>query len=118
MVKKILFVAYRSPVGTIWINEAFRTALGMYGEDLEPSVLLMDAAVVAFSARLNPRLVGLLPCTLAQKQLQRFETRLYAVREDIERYKVEEIDQGYAVSLVSAGELSELFHIHDSVVFM
>ncbi len=118
MAKKILFVVYHSPVGTIWINEAFRTAMGMYGEDIEPTVLLIEEAVVAVSATLKPDIVGVLPCTLAQKQLKKYGTQIYALREDLERYRVNAIDEGYAVETVPRSSLSKLFHEQNLVVFM
>ncbi|AEJ61009.1 uncharacterized protein involved in the oxidation of intracellular sulfur-like protein [Spirochaeta thermophila DSM 6578] len=117
--KKILFVVHHAPVGTIWVNEAFRTALGMYaGDDLEPSVLLLDRAVAALNAALAPDKVGLLPCSLAQKQLNRFGTQLYAVKEDLSAYRVENLDEGYPVTLVSKEHLSKLFHEHNFVIWM
>lgn len=118
MAKKLLFVVHQSPIGSIWVNEAFRTAMGMYGEDLEPMVLLVDEGVVAYSAALKPDIVGLLPCTLAQKMLQRYETKLLAVKEDLERYRVGPLDGGYNVEVIPRSSLTDLFHDQNLVIFM
>ncbi|CAK9330595.1 hypothetical protein [Thermoanaerobacter kivui] len=52
--KKVLFAVFNSPVGSIWINEAFRSAFGMYGEDLEPTVLFVNEAVLAVRTSCKP----------------------------------------------------------------
>jgi len=59
MDKMILFVVYQAPAGSIWVNERFRTALGMYGEDIEPAVLLVEEATVALSKKTKPECLGL-----------------------------------------------------------
>lgn len=118
MAKKLLFVVYQSPVGSIWVNEAFRTAFGMYGEDLEPAVLLMHEAVVAVSKGCKPECLGLLPISMVKRYLSRYGTPVYVVREDLEKFKVKQIDEEYNPILLSKEDLSKLFHEHDCVIFM
>ncbi|QIV78154.1 DsrE family protein [Fervidobacterium pennivorans subsp. shakshaketiis] len=118
MAKKLLFVVYQSPVGAIWVNEAFRTAFGMYGEDLEPAVLLMNEAVVAVRPTCKPECLGLLPISMVKKYLARYGTPVYVVKEDAERFKVTEIDPEYNPQFVEKSELSNLFHEYDYVIFM
>ncbi len=79
MDKKILFVVYQAPAGSIWVNEAFRTAFGMYGEDIEPSVLLMEEATVALSKKTKPECLGYL-CVLG---ISRDMRRRYTVSENM-----------------------------------
>jgi len=118
MGKKLLFVVYQSPVGSIWVNEAFRTAFGMYGEDLEPAVLLMHEAVVAVSKNCRPECLGLLPVSMVKRYLARYGTPVYVVKEDLEKFKVKELDEEYKPILVSREELSKMFHEYDRVIFM
>jgi len=118
MGKKLLFVVYQSPVGSIWVNEAFRTAFGMYGEDLEPAVLLMREAVVAVSKSCRPECLGLLPVSMVKRYLARYGTPVYVVKEDLEKFKVRELDEEYRPTLVSEEDLSKLFHEYDRVIFM
>ncbi len=118
MDKKVVFVVYQAPVGSIWVNEAFRTAFGMYGEDLEPAVLLMDAAVVTLSQETCPEKCGLLPVKMVQRFVKRFETPVYAVREDMERFGVEDVDPGYQAQVLDKESLSEFFHGFDNVIFV
>jgi tRNA 2-thiouridine synthesizing protein C len=118
MDKKILFVVYQAPVGAIWVNEAFRTAFGMYGEDIEPAVLLMDAATITLSATTAPENLGLLPVKIVQKFLKRYETPVYAVEEDAQRFQVGNIDEGYTAQMIAKASLPEFFHSFDNVIFM
>lgn len=116
--KKLLFVAYQSPVGSIWVNEAFRTAFGMYGEDLEPSVLLLDEACVAVSKNTKPELLGLLPLSICHRYVKNYGTPVYVVKEDLEKFKVRELDENFSPKILSKEELSEFFHQFDHVIFM
>lgn len=118
MDKKVLFVVYQAPVGAIWVNEAFRCAFGMYGEDIEPAVLLMDAAVITLSADTCPECLGLLPVKMVQRYVKRYETPVYAVEEDVKRFRVENIDAGYSAQMLAQSSLSEFFHSFDSVIFI
>lgn len=119
MVRKVLFVVYQSPVGSIWVNEAFRTTFGMYGEDIEPAVLLINEAVVAVKKTCKPECLGLLPISIVKRYLQRYGTPVYVVKEDAQKYKVfENLDEEYNPTFVSQEQLSELFHEYDFVIFM
>ncbi|MDK2886220.1 MAG: hypothetical protein PWP54_778 [Thermosipho sp. (in: thermotogales)] len=118
MEKKVLFVVYQSPVGSIWVNEGFRTAFGMYGEDIEPSVMLIDAATVALSKDTSPESLGLLPIKIVQRFIKRYETPVYALKEDIEKYKVKNIDENFGAQFIKKDNLSDFFHQFDLVIFM
>lgn len=116
--KKLLFVAYQSPVGSIWVNEAFRTAFGMYGEDLEPAVLLLDEACVAVSKNTKPEMLGLLPLSICHRYIKNYETEVYVVKEDLERFKVRDLDENFSAKIIEKEDLPEFFHQFDHVVFM
>jgi tRNA 2-thiouridine synthesizing protein C len=118
MEKKVLFVVYQSPVGSIWVNEAFRTAFGMYGEDIEPAVMLLDSASVALSKDTSPESLGLLPIKIVQRFIKKYETPVYAVKEDLEKYKVKNIDENFQAQVISKDKLSDFFHKFDYVIFM
>ncbi len=118
MDKKVLFVVYQAPVGSIWVNEAFRTAFGMYGEDIEPAVLLMDAAVITLAHETLPEKCDLLPVKMVQRFVKRFETPVYAVEDDVQRFGIEDIDPGYQAQMLGEASLSEFFHSFDNVVFI
>ena len=118
MDKKVLFVVYQAPVGSIWVNETFRSAFGMYADDVEPEVLLMDAAVVTLSADTCPESLGLLPVSNVQRYVRRYETSVLAVKEDVERFRVSNVAEAFSVTMVPGASLCELFHSYDSVIFM
>jgi tRNA 2-thiouridine synthesizing protein C len=118
MMKKLLFVAYQSPVGSIWVNEAFRTAFGMYGEDLEPAVLLLDEACVAVSKNTKPEMLGLLPLSICHRYIKNYGTPVYVVKEDLEKFRVKEIDENFGANVVNKDQLSELLQQFDHVIFM
>lgn len=116
--KKLLFVAYQSPVGSIWVSEAFRTAFGMYGEDLEPSVLLIEEASVALSKNTKPERLGLLPLSICHKYIKNYGTKVYAVKQHLEKYRVKELDENFAAEIIDESNLSEFLHSFDYVIFM
>ncbi|WP_041083073.1 intracellular sulfur oxidation protein [Thermotoga profunda] len=116
--KKLLFVVYQSPVGSIWVNEAFRTTFGMYGEDLEPAVLMIDEACVALSKKTKPESLGLLPLSICHRYIKSYGTPVYAVREDLEKFKVGELDENFQAEIISRNDLEEFLHKFDYVIFM
>ncbi|AIY87329.1 MULTISPECIES: intracellular sulfur oxidation protein [unclassified Thermotoga] len=116
--KKLLFVAYQSPVGSVWVNEAFRTAFGMYGEDLEPSVLLIEEASVALSKNTKPEMLGLLPLSICHKYIKRYGTKVYAVKQHLEKFRVKELDENFGAEVIDEANLPEFLHSFDYVIFM
>ncbi|MDK2865517.1 MAG: hypothetical protein PWP37_1709 [Thermotogota bacterium] len=118
MEKKVLFVAYQSPVGSVWPNEVFRTAFGMYGEDIEPAVLFLDEACVTVSKNTKPELLGLFPLTTCHRLIKRYGTPVYVVKEDLERYNVKEMEEIFNPQILSKDELSDFLHQFDLVIFM
>ena len=117
--KKILFAVYNSPVGSIWINEAFRSAFGMYGEDLEPVVLFVNEAVLAVRRQCKPEIIGCLPLSITFKYLEKYNTQVYAVKEDLEKYSIKEneIEPHWNLKTIIKEELPEFVHSFDKVVF-
>lgn len=116
--KKLLFVAYQSPVGSIWINEAFRTAFGMYGEDLEPSVLLIEEASVALAKTTKPEMLGLLPLSICHRYIKNYGTKVYAIKQHLEKYRVKELDENFGAQVFDEADLPEFLHGFDYVIFM
>lgn len=117
--KKVLFAVYNSPVGSIWINEAFRSAFGMYGEDLEPVVLFVNEAVLAIRKQCKPEIIGCLPISITFKYLKKYDTQVYAIKEDIGKYSITEndIEPDWNLKTISKEELPEFIHSFDKVVF-
>ncbi|MCD6411286.1 MAG: intracellular sulfur oxidation protein [Thermoplasmata archaeon] len=115
--KKVLFVSYKPAMGTIWINETFRTTFGMYGEDIEPAILLMDDSVIGLNKDYAPEKMGFLPIKTVHRYIKRYETEIYAVKEDIEERKVE-IGEDWNIKLISKEDLSDFVHEFDFVIFM
>lgn len=118
MDKKILFVVYQSPIGSIWTNEVFRTAFGMYGEDIDPSILIMDEASVGLSENTKPEKLNLLPLNIVHRFIKKYETNVYGVKEHINKYHVDNIDSHYNVKILNEKDLNMLFHNFDIVIYM
>lgn len=116
--KRILFVVYQPPVGTIWINEALRTTFGMYGEDIEPSVLFVGYAAISLNAQLDPQRVGPLPLKILFPYVKRFGTEIYAVREDVEQLSIPLIEEQWNATMVSREELPKFVHGFDLTILM
>ncbi len=116
--KKLLFVAYQSPVGSIWVNETFRTAFGMYGEDLDPSVLLIDEASVALSKGTKPETIGLLPLSICHKYIKNYGTKVYTIKQHLEKFKVKELDENFKAEIIDEADLADFLHSFDYVIFM
>jgi tRNA 2-thiouridine synthesizing protein C len=117
IMKKVLFISYLPAPGSIFVNETFRTAFGMYGEDIEPVILLMEDSVVALNKKYEPERLGLLPLRTVHRYIDRYGTKVYAVKEDIEERKVE-IGDEWNVELISKNDLPEFTHEFDLVIFM
>lgn len=117
--KKVLFIVYNSPAGSIWINEAFRSAFGMYGEDVEPAVMLVKDAVLALRSTCKPELLGCLSLSLLDKYLDKYNTPVYALKEDLEHFNIkqEEIDKRWKIlQFVSKDDIPNFLHSFDRVV--
>ena len=116
--KKVLFVLYQSPIGTIWPNEGFRTAFGMYAGDIEPDVLLIDQAVVVVSAETEPSKVGLLPIKICQRYIKKYETKVWVEKESLEKFNVKLMDQEYLAEVISRADVKAKLAEYDRVIFM
>ena len=116
--KKIMFVVYHAPCGTIWPNEGFRTAFGMYGEDIEPEVLFIQQGVISLAKETEPSKLGLFSLKMVQKYINRYGTRVIAEKESLEKYKVGELDMDFNPEVLTRKEIRELIHQKDFVVFM
>ena len=116
--KRVLFIVYHPPVGTIWINEALRTAFGMYGEDIEPSVLFVGYATISLNAELDPQRVGPLPLKILFPYVKRFGTQVYAVQEDVEQLRISSIEDQWNATVISRDDLPEFVHDFDLTIVM
>lgn len=116
--KKVLFVVYQSPAGSIWVNEALRSAFGMYGEDLEPAILFMEDAVIAVNKNTHPESLGCLSLSMSFKYLERYGTPVYIVKEDLEKRKIkeEDIEPAWKAKIITKEELSSFVHSFDKVI--
>ncbi len=118
MDKKVLFVVYQAPVGSIWTNEVYRTAFGMYGEDIEPAVLVMDEASIGLSQDTKPESLKLLPIKIVQRFIKKYETEVFGVQEHLEKFNVKNIDEKFGMKTLKEEELSDFFHSYDLVIYM
>jgi len=116
--KEVLFVVFHAPCGSIWVNETFRTAFGMYGEDIEPSILLMDEASITLGKETEPQKLGCFPIKVVQRYLDKYGTKVYAVKEELERFDVKDIDENYKAEIIPMEKVKELVHSCDFVIFM
>ena len=116
--ENILFVVYHSPCGSIWPNECFRTAFGMYGEDIEPEVLFIDQGVISLAKETEPKKIGLLSLKMVQKFLKRYDTKVYVEKESMDRYNIAELDENYMAEVIERDKISDLMHSKDCVIYM
>jgi len=117
--KRVLFAVYTSPAGSIWINETFRSIFGMYGQDIEPVALLLNEAVLAVHTNCKPEQCGVLPLSITFRYIEKYQTKVYAVKEDLERYDIKEneIDPHWNLQVISKSELAKFIHSFDNVIF-
>ncbi len=116
--RKILFVIYHAPCGTIWPNEGFRTAFGMYGEDIEPEVLFIEQGVFSVAKETEPSKIGLFPLKMVQKYIKRYETKVFVEKESLEKYRVKELDENFPTEILSREQIKEKIDQNDFVIFM
>jgi tRNA 2-thiouridine synthesizing protein C len=116
--KKILFVIYQAPGGTIWPNEGFRTAFGMYADDVEPEVLLIDQAAITVARETEPKKLGLLSIKMVQKYIGRYDTKVLVEKESLEKFYVTDLDEAFQAEVLSRAELHARLPQYDHVVFM
>ena len=116
--KKVLFVVYHSPCGTVWPNEGFRTAFGMYGAEIEPAVLFIEQGVISLAKDTEPSKAGLLSLKMVQRYLKKYATRVYVERESLERYQVGALDEDYRAEVLSREQIGRFVHDQDFVIYM
>ena len=116
--KKILFVIYHAPVGSIWPNEGFRTAFGMYGEDIEPEVLFINQGVIAMAKETEPAKIGLFSLKMVQRYVNKYDTKVFAEKESLERFKVRELDENFHPEILTRAAIKEKIRDNDFVIFM
>ena len=116
--KKILIVIYQAPGGTIWPSEGLRLTFGMYGEDIEPEVLFIDQGVISLSKDTEPGKLGLFPLKMCQRYIKKYGTQVFAEKESLEQYRVNDLDDEYQAQVLSRGELQEKIRKNDFVVFI
>lgn len=115
--KKVLFVIYQAPCGSIWPNEGFRSAFGMYGEEIEPEVLLIDQAVIAVAQETEPKKLGLFSLKMVQRYIVRYETKVYVDKASLDKFKVKEIDPDYQAEIINHQQMVDLVHDKDLVIY-
>jgi tRNA 2-thiouridine synthesizing protein C len=115
--KKVLFVIYQAPCGSIWPNEGFRSAFGMYGEEIEPEVLLIDQAVIAVAQETEPKKLGLFSLKMVQRYIGRYETKVYVDKASLDKFKVKEIDPDYQAEIIDHQQMVDLVHDKDLVIY-
>ncbi|NPV88017.1 intracellular sulfur oxidation protein [Coprothermobacteraceae bacterium] len=118
--RKVLFAVYQAPVGSIWVNEAFRCIFGMYAEDLEPAVLLTRDAVITVNKNLRPERIGLLPLSTVFRYLERYGTKVYVNKDCLEWRGLSEndVDPRWHAELISDAEVGKLLHEYDFVLWL
>ena len=116
--KKILFIIYQAPGGSIWPNEGFRTAFGMYADEVEPEVLLIDGAAIAVARETEPKKLGLLSIKMVQKYISKYGTKVLVEKESLEKYQVTDLDKAYQAETLSRAELQNRLPEYDHIVFM
>ena len=116
--KKVLFVIYQAPCGTVWPNEGFRSAFGMYGEDIEPEVLLVDQGVITVSQETEPKKLGLFSLKMVQRYIKRYETKIYVEKESLDRLKITDIDPEYHAEIIDHEKMVDLVHDKDFVIYV
>jgi len=91
----------------------------MYAEDIEPAVLLVRDAVIALNKETKPEHLGLLPLNTTFKYIERYGTKVYAVKEclDWRKIKEEDIDPRWHAELISEKDLPKLLHEYDTVLW-
>ena len=116
--KKVLFVIYQAPGGSIWPNEGFRTAFGMYADEVEPEVLLLDQAAITVARETEPRKLNLLSIKMVQKYIGKYDTKVLVEKESLEKFRVTDLDEAYQAEVLSRAELQARLPRYDHVVFM
>ena len=116
--KKVLFVIYHAPCGTIWPNEGFRTAFGMYGEEIEPEVLFITQGVISLAKETEPAKIGLFSLKMVQKYINKYETKVFAEKESLDKFKLHELDENFHAEILSREEIKQKIHTNDFVIFM
>ncbi len=116
--KKVLFVIYQAPGGSIWPNEGFRTAFGMYADEVEPEVLLIDQAAITLAKETEPQKLGLLSIKMVQKYIGKYDTKVLVEKESVDKFHVTDMDEAYQAEVLSRAELQARLPQYDHVVFM
>lgn len=116
--KKILVVIYQAPGGTLWPNEGLRLTFGMYGEDIDPEVLFIDKGVIALSKETEPAKLGLFPLKMCQRYVNKYDTKIYAEKESLEKFKVKELDENYHAEVLPRAQIKEMIRNNEFVIFI
>lgn len=62
---------------------------------------------------------GVLPLSITFKYIEKYQTKVYAVKEDLEKYNIkeDEIDPRWNLQLILKSDLAEFVHSFDNVIF-
>lgn len=116
--KKILIIIYQAPGGTIWPSEGLRLTFGMYGEEIDPEVIFIDQGVISLAKETEPAKLGLFPLKMTQRYIKRYETKVFAEKESLEKFKVGELDENYQAEVLPREEIREKIRRNDFVIFI
>lgn len=118
MEKKALLIVKHPPYGTncgICIYEAKRAAVGLSGEDMETSILLVDDGVYFLLKNHNPSALGMQSLELALQDLDEFDIQLLAHKPSLEERGISE-EEIREVKLLGDNEIRELVHSSDVII--
>ena len=77
----------------------------------------MQDSVIALSENYSPESLNLLPIKTVHRYLKRYGTKVYALKEDLQKRKVK-IGEEWNVELIEEKDLSDFVHTFDLVIFM
>lgn len=105
---KVAMILRRSPYGDINAAEAVRHALGGAADDLEVSIILLDAGVLLAKKGQNETDTGFTNLEAALKDSIDTGVRVYADKSSVREQYVEAQDIIDGVNIVNGTEISEL----------
>jgi len=118
MTKKALLVVKSSPYGTICaicVYEAKRAAVGLSGEDIESSILLVNDGVYFLLKGQDPSDLKMQSFELAFQDLEDFDIKLFAHKPSLEKRAISE-SEIRKVDLLTDDEIADLIKSSDVIM--
>ncbi len=118
MAKKTLLIVKSSPYGTlcgICTYEAKRAAVGLSGEDVESSILLVNDGVYFLLEGQNPSGLEMQSFELAFQDLEDFDIKLFAHKPSLEKRAISE-SEIRKVDLLTDDEVTDLIGSSDVIM--